>query len=119
MAFTYNTVKAASSVSDFTMLDYAEAADGTTVLFHMTRPFSIWPYTMAITGILPEHSYDPASYGANPIGLISYPSDNTTTLPVSLAATVGDTFANLRHHPVLGKQQNENNRFMTVIQWLN
>ena len=68
VAFTYNTVKAASSVSDFTMLDYAEAADGTTVLFHMTRPFSIWPYTMAITGILPEHSYDPASYGANPIG---------------------------------------------------
>jgi DNA topoisomerase IA len=37
-------------------------------------------------------------------GLISYPSDNTTTLPVSLAATVGDTFANLRHHPVLGKK---------------
>ena len=25
-------------------------------------------------------------------------------LPLSLAATVGDTFANLRHHPVLGKK---------------
>lgn len=37
-------------------------------------------------------------------GLISYPSDNTSTLPLSLAATVGDTFANLRHHPVLGKK---------------
>jgi len=37
-------------------------------------------------------------------GLISYPSDNTSTLPLSLTATVGDTFANLRHHPVLGKK---------------
>ena len=68
VAFTYNTVKEASSVNDFTMLDSAEAADGTTVVFHMTRPFSIWPYTMAIVGIVPEHAYDSASYGSNPIG---------------------------------------------------
>lgn len=68
VAFTYNTVKSTSSVNDFTMLDYAEAVDETTVVFHMTRPFSIWPYTMAITGILPAHAYDPATYGANPIG---------------------------------------------------
>ena len=68
VAFTYNTVKNSSSVNDFTMLDYAEAADETTVVFHMTRPFSIWPYTMAIVGILPEHAYDPAAYGSNPIG---------------------------------------------------
>lgn len=50
------------------MLDYAEAVDDTTVLFHMTTPFSIWPYTMAIVGIVPEHAYDSATYGANPIG---------------------------------------------------
>ena len=68
VAFTYNTVKNSSSVNDFTMLDYAEAADETTVVFHMTRPFSIWPYTMAIVGIVPEHAYDPAAYGSNPIG---------------------------------------------------
>ena len=68
VAFTYNTVKANSSVNDFTMLDYAEAADDTTVVFHMTRPFSIWPYTMAVVGIVPEHAYDSATYGANPIG---------------------------------------------------
>ena len=68
VAFTYNTVKTSSSVNDFTMLDYAEATDETTVVFHMTRPFSIWPYTMAIVGILPEHAYDPAAYGSNPIG---------------------------------------------------
>ena len=68
VAFTYNTVKAASSVNDFTMLDYAEAIDDTTVVFHMVTPYSIWPYTMAIVGILPEHAYDPATYGSHPIG---------------------------------------------------
>ena len=68
VAFTYNTVKESSSVSDFTMLDYAEAADDRTAVFHMNRPFSIWPYTMAVTGIVPEHAYDSAAYGASPIG---------------------------------------------------
>ena len=68
VAFTYNTVKASSSVSDFTMLDYAEAADDRTVVFYMNRPFSIWPYTMAVTGIVPEHAYDSAAYGASPVG---------------------------------------------------
>ena len=68
VAFTYNTVKATSSVNDFTMLDSAEAADDTTVVFHMTTPYSIWPYTMAIVGIVPEHAYDSATYGSNPIG---------------------------------------------------
>lgn len=68
VAFTYNTVKDASSVNDFTMLDGAEAVDGTTVVFHMARPFSIWPYTMAVVGIVPEHVYDPVTYSSNPIG---------------------------------------------------
>lgn len=68
VAFTYNTVKTSSSVNDFTMLDYAEATDDTTVVFHMTRAFSIWPYTMAVVGIVPEHAYDSATYGSNPIG---------------------------------------------------
>lgn len=68
VAFTYNTVKTSSSVQDFTMLDYAEADGDTTVLFHMTRPFSIWPYTMAVVGILPEHCYDSGNYGTHPVG---------------------------------------------------
>ena len=67
VAFTYNTVKAASSVNDFTMLKEAVAVDDTTVEFHMERAYSIWPYTMAIVGIVPEHAYGP-DYGSNPIG---------------------------------------------------
>ena len=68
VAFTYNAARDASSVNDFTMLDRAEAVDDTTVVFHMARPFSIWPYTMATLGIVPEDSYDPAAYGSSPVG---------------------------------------------------
>lgn len=67
VAFTYNTLKTTSSVNDFTMLDKAEAQGEDTVLFHMAKPYSIWPYTMAITGIVPEHAYGP-DYGSSPIG---------------------------------------------------
>lgn len=67
VAFTYNTVKETSSVNDFTMLDYAEALDETHIAFHMERPYSIWPYTMAIVGIVPAHAYGP-DYGQHPIG---------------------------------------------------
>lgn len=67
VAFTYNIVKENSSVNDFTMLKEAKAIDNTTIEFQMERPYSIWPYTMAIVGIVPEHAYGP-SYGENPIG---------------------------------------------------
>lgn len=67
VAFTYNTLRDTSSVNDFTMLREAEATDGDTVVFHMERPYSIWPYTMAIVGIVPEHAYG-AEYGENPVG---------------------------------------------------
>lgn len=67
VAFTYNTVKELSTVNDFTMLDYAEATDDTTVVFHLNTPYSIWPYSMANVGIVPEHAYGP-DYGQNPIG---------------------------------------------------
>ena len=67
VAFTYNTLRDTSSVNDFTMLKEAAALDDTTIEFRMNRPYSIWPYTMAITGIVPEHAYGP-DYGRNPIG---------------------------------------------------
>lgn len=67
VAFTYNTLRDTSSVNDFTMLKDAEALDDTTVVFHMKHPYSIWPYTMATVGIVPEHAYGPG-YGEHPIG---------------------------------------------------
>ena len=67
VAFTYNTLRDTSSVNDFTMLKEAVAIDEDTVEFHMSRPYSIWPYTMAIAGIVPEHAYG-AEYGQKPVG---------------------------------------------------
>lgn len=67
VAFTYNKVKELSTVNDFTMLKKAVAIDQTTVEFHMETPYSIWPYTMAVVGIVPEHAYN-ENYGQNPIG---------------------------------------------------
>lgn len=67
VVFTYNTVKENSSVNDFTMLKEAVAVDGKTVEFRMERPYSIWPYSMAIVGIVPEHAYGP-DYGDHPVG---------------------------------------------------
>lgn len=67
VAFTYNTLRDTSSVNDFTMLEKAEAMDEKTIIFSMKRPYSIWPYTMAVVGIIPQHAYGP-DYGANPVG---------------------------------------------------
>lgn len=67
VAFTYNMLRDTSSVNDFTMLKEAKALDEATVEFTLNRPYSIWPYTMAITGIVPEHAYGP-DYGSHPIG---------------------------------------------------
>ena len=67
VAFTYNTLKKTSSVNDFSMLKQAEAIDDETVVFEMERPFAIWSYTMAVTGIVPEHAYG-TDYGTHPIG---------------------------------------------------
>ena len=67
VAFTYNNCRDNSSVNDFSMLEEAVAVDDTTVEFYLNKPFSIWPYTMAVVGIVPEHAYD-ENYGQNPVG---------------------------------------------------
>ena len=67
VAFTYNRAREESSVNDFTMLEKAVAVDAFTVEFHLNQPYSIWPYTMAHLGIVPEHAYG-SEYGQQPIG---------------------------------------------------
>lgn len=67
VAFTYNECRDNSTVNDFTMLKEAVALSDTQVEFHLNRPCSIWPYTMAHVGIVPKHAYD-ENYGSNPIG---------------------------------------------------
>lgn len=69
VAFTFNTALATpNSEADLSMLDSVEAPDDTTVIFHMSKPYNAFLYTLAVFGIVPEHCYDEATYGENPVG---------------------------------------------------
>lgn len=69
VAFTFNTALATpNSEADLSMLDSVEALDDTTVIFHMSKPYNAFLYTLAVFGIVPEHCYDEAAYGENPVG---------------------------------------------------
>lgn len=69
VAFTFNTALATpNSEADLSMLDSVEAPDDTTVIFHMSKPYNAFLYTLAVFGIVPEHCYDEAAYGENPVG---------------------------------------------------
>lgn len=69
VAFTINGINAAEAAeADLSMVEEAVAVDDFTVELHMTKPFNALLYTLAVVGIVPEHAYDSATYGANPIG---------------------------------------------------
>lgn len=68
VAFTYNSALEQATETDLSMLDYVEAPDDTTAVFHLSKPWSAFAYTAAVVGIVPEHAYDAATYGANPVG---------------------------------------------------
>lgn len=69
VAFTINAIKAAEAAeADLSMVSRAVALDDTTVEIHLEKPFNALLYTLAVVGIVPEHAYDPQTYGANPIG---------------------------------------------------
>lgn len=69
VAFTFNTALATeNSEADLSMLEYAKAVDDVTVEFQLSKPYNAFLYTLAVFGIVPEHCYDGASYGENPIG---------------------------------------------------
>lgn len=69
VAFTFNTALATeNSEADLSMLDRVEALDDTTVVFHLSKPYNAFLYTLAVFGIVPEHCYEEATYGENPIG---------------------------------------------------
>jgi peptide/nickel transport system substrate-binding protein len=68
VAFTYNNALQQDTEADLSMLDSVEAPDDTTAVFHLNRPYSVFAYLAAVLGIVPEHAYDAATYGENPIG---------------------------------------------------
>lgn len=66
VAFTFQTAKASGSIVDLTSLERCEAR-GDQAIFHLTKPDSAFLYTVAATGIVPEHAYG-EDYGENPVG---------------------------------------------------
>lgn len=69
VAFTFDTALAsANSEADLSMLESVEAPDDKTVVFHLTKPYNAFLYTLAVFGIVPEHCYEAGAYGENPIG---------------------------------------------------
>ncbi len=69
VAFTINgIITNDASEADLSMVDSAEATDDVTCVLHLNKPFNALLYTLAVVGIVPEHAYDAATYGANPIG---------------------------------------------------
>lgn len=66
VAFTINKiVSEPNAETDLSMVDKAEAIDGTTVEITMKRPYNALLYVLAVVGIVPEHAYS-ADYGTTP-----------------------------------------------------
>lgn len=69
VAFTFETaLNTENSEADLSMLERVEATDTDTVVFHLSKPYNAFLYTLAVFGIIPKHCYDAATYGENPIG---------------------------------------------------
>jgi peptide/nickel transport system substrate-binding protein len=69
VAFTINGINEnPAAEADLSMVDVAVAIDDVTVELHLNKPFNALLYTLAVVGIVPEHAYDQATYGAAPIG---------------------------------------------------
>ena len=57
VVFTYLTAKESGSSVDLTMLESAEAPDDTTVVFKLSKPYSVFFQYGTQLGIVPEHAY--------------------------------------------------------------
>ncbi|WP_165251565.1 ABC transporter substrate-binding protein [Adlercreutzia sp. ZJ304] len=69
VAFTINGINSNEAAqADLSMIDTAVATSDTCVQLHLNKPYNAMLYTLAVVGIVPEHAYDAATYGTNPIG---------------------------------------------------
>ncbi len=66
VAFTLNKCIADLSSSDLAYVEKAEAVEEFTVEVTLKQPVSIFLNTVSSIGIVPEHAYDPETYGDNP-----------------------------------------------------
>lgn len=67
IVFTFKTAKSSGSIVDLTNMEDIRKIDDLQVEFKLNKPDSSFIYTIAATGIVPEHAYG-ADYSENPIG---------------------------------------------------
>ena len=67
VVFTYEKAKTSNSIVDLTVMESITALNESTVEIELVHPDSAFIYSIAKTGIVPEHAYN-ESYGDNPIG---------------------------------------------------
>lgn len=68
VAFTVNTIRESGNAqADLSMVTSAEALSDTQVEIHLSKPYNVLLYTLAVMGIVPEHAYG-SDYGSNPVG---------------------------------------------------
>ena len=67
VAFSYNTAKELGEGADLSSMKEAKA-DGDKVVFTLDQPDSTFINKLTDVGIVPEATYDNATYGQNPIG---------------------------------------------------
>ena len=69
VAFTVNKeVENVDNPADFSSIESAEAVSETTCEVRLNKPDNTVLYLLATVGIVPESSYDSATYGKNPVG---------------------------------------------------
>ncbi len=66
VVFTLNKCIADQTSADLAYAEKAEKVDDFTVTVTLKQPISFFLNTIASMGIVPEHAYDPATYGTNP-----------------------------------------------------
>lgn len=67
VVFTFMKAKESNSIVDLTVMDSIAVVDESTVEFKLKHPESAFIYSIAKTGIVPEHGYN-ETYGDHPIG---------------------------------------------------
>lgn len=67
VVFTFESAKNSGSIVDLTNMKSIEKINENTVEFQLNKPDSSFIYTIAATGIVPQHVYG-GNYGENPIG---------------------------------------------------
>lgn len=67
VVFTFQEARDSGSIVDLTNMEEVKALDRLTVEFKLRKPDLAFTYTVAATGIVPEHAYG-VDYGEKPIG---------------------------------------------------